>query len=78
MSQQNNMFSSRRARACGCIEFHQSECRLLGHDSPVSPFKVEIITTRQNCPPDTADVLLGSVDSKFMEAFQCQVLLLWD
>lgn len=44
----------------------------------VLPFKVEIITTRQYCPPHAADVLLGPVNNKFMEALQRQVLLLWD
>lgn len=44
----------------------------------VLPFKVEIITTSQYCPPYTADVLLGTVDNKFMEALQSQILLFWD
>lgn len=60
------------------FELQQSECWLLGLDVPrVSPFKVEVVTTSQNRPPDAADVLLGPVNSEFVEAFECEELLLW-
>lgn len=39
---------------------------------------MEVKTTSQNCPPDAANVLLGTVDSKLMETFEGQVLFLWD
>lgn len=68
------MFDSRTARLSDS-ELQRCEGWLLGE---VSPFKVEVITTSQNCPPDATDVLLGTVNSKLMEAFQCQVLLLWN
>lgn len=48
---------------CECV------CVFSNKAVQISPLKVKIITTSQNCPPDTADVLLGSVNSKFMEAF---------
>lgn len=43
-----------------------------------SPLKVQVIATRQNGPPDAPDVLLGSVDNKFVKSFQGQILFLRD
>lgn len=67
-----------------CVPFHTllGMWRLTagtgGGGSPGSPFKVKVVTAGQNGPPQATDVLLGPVHSKLMQAFQSQVLLLWD
>lgn len=42
------------------------------------PLKVKIITTGQDRPPDATDILLGSVNNKFVKSFQRQVFFLRD
>lgn len=46
-----------------------AKTRINLEDGQGSPLKMKVIPTGQDCPPDTADVLLGTVNDEFVKSF---------